>query len=447
MITKEEVIKILSGNHFLKSWEILAEEILALNEKEGFPKYKKYIGINMGSHPKCWNGTVYPIENQVDLDNLDRKNWIVCSKEEYDKQQLKEQLANLKHGEWYKVDTGTNMWLSKFKELQDFIIADDLYFWQLIGCTPRDGYKTTSHGHLGKITNIKSITPATNEEVVRYFPDEFKVKLDYEILAYKIPGNEHWEVTKIGNGTWDNWSQAHVDEQVKKGIWKIKRLKRLYDGEVFSIGDKVKRYGYHDVDVIRGFSSHENGWMFVSISDVVDNLYHARKGVNITAIEHVKSLLTTEDGVEVALGDSVFYVFNDETPEGNGGFNRKWKPLPIKASSDNAGNNYYKLFSTREAALKYIEANQPVYKTHNGEDVLLGDVIYVVTDEFKLIPSVRITKGISIKTGYEIFKSHDEAYQYILDYKPCLSFDDVISICDIPYNLFDKLQEIIKSRI
>jgi hypothetical protein len=82
MITKEELVKILR-NRYYQNLEEVADEILALDKKEEFPKYKKYIGINMGSHPKCWNGTVYPIENQVDLDNLDRKNWIVCSKEEY----------------------------------------------------------------------------------------------------------------------------------------------------------------------------------------------------------------------------------------------------------------------------------------------------------------------------------------------------------------------------
>lgn len=250
MITKEEIVKILSGNHFLKSWEIIAEEILALNEKEGFPKYKKYIGINMGSHPKCWNGTVYPIENQVDLDNLDRKNWIVCSKEEYDKQPI----------------------------------------------------------------------------------------------------------------------------------------------------------------------------------------------------------LTTEDGVEVALGDSVFYVFNDETPEGNGGFNRKWKPLPIKASSDNAGNNYYKLFSTEEAAFNYIETKKPILKTHDDKDVLLNDNIFVVTDEFKIIPNVRVTKSISIRDGYKVFTSHDEAHNYMVFNKPCLSLDDILTSADNIYETISKshletLVKIIKSRI
>jgi hypothetical protein len=374
MITKEEVVKILSGNHFLKSWEVLADEILALDKKEEFPKYGKVI-------KKSSESSTINIGDLLEIESKCKYNFYQC------------------------------------KNIGDF--------------------------------HSSCVELISKEDYDKQQQQPKQPVLDYEILAYKVPGNEHWEVTKIGNGTWNNWSQEHVDEQVKKGIWKIKRVKRLYDGQVFTIGDKVKRYSYYDVDIIRGFSSHENGWMFASISDVVDNLYHDCKGVNITAIEHVKSLLITEDGVEVALGDSIFYVFNDETPMGNGGFNQKWKPISIKASSGNTGNNYYKLFSTQEAALKYIETKKPVYKTHNGEDVLLNDIVYVVNTEFKIIPMVRITKAVSIATGYEIFKTHREAYQYVKFNKPCLSLEDILASTDMvmPEPQFHLLSQIIESRI
>jgi hypothetical protein len=355
MITKEEVVKILSGNHFLKSWEIIAEEILALNEKEGFPKYKKYIGINMGSHPKCWNGTVYPIENQVDLDNLDRKNWIVCSKEEYDKQQLKEQIANLKHGEWYNIKALNYDFIIKF----DKIHFHQLYCIKGVNITTKYNYPAPDRILTG-IDNIKSITPATNEEVVRYLPDEFKVKLDYEILAYKIPGNAHREVTKISNGTWNtwnNWSQEHVDEQVKKGIWKIKRLKRLSDGEVFSIGDYFTYTPNGTKHKITGITNGSNVGLIIHGENNCSAI--EKYGFN-KIIKVEQPILVTEDGVGLFAGDNYWYLVKD----------RRYNITSNVLSKDTIIIDGVKRFSTKEAAEEYIIMNKPCLSIKEFNSIL-----------------------------------------------------------------------------
>jgi hypothetical protein len=355
MITKEEVVKIIQQRLSCKWAETIADEILALNEKEGFPKYKKYIGINMGSHPKCWNGTVYPIENQVDLDNLDRKNWIVCSKEEYDKQQLKEQIANLKHGEWYNIKALNYDFIIKF----DKIHFHQLYCIKGVNITTKYNYPAPDRILTG-IDNIKSITPATNEEVVRYLPDEFKVKLDYEILAYKIPGNAHREVTKISNGTWNtwnNWSQEHVDEQVKKGIWKIKRLKRLSDGEVFSIGDYFTYTPNGTKHKITGITNGSNVGLIIHGENNCSAI--EKYGFN-KIIKVEQPILVTEDGVGLFAGDNYWYLVKD----------RRYNITSNVLSKDTIIIDGVKRFSTKEAAEEYIIMNKPCLSIKEFNSIL-----------------------------------------------------------------------------
>jgi hypothetical protein len=85
-------------------------------------------------------------------------------------------------------------------------------------------------------------------------------------------------------------------------------------------------------------------------------------GLFLNNVEKVKQpLFTTEDGVDIFKGDKTYYVFNDLTPECNSGFKCKWKVRGgfYQNYQVNQGNEYYKVFSTKEKAEEYILLNKP----------------------------------------------------------------------------------------
>lgn len=165
---------------------------------------------------------------------------------------------------------------------------------------------------------------------------------DYEVLAFKIPGNEHWEVTKIDNGSWNNWSDLHVKNQLEKNIWKIKRIKRLSDGEIFNLGDKVD-FTISENQVIKEFSLVNSNYITVISEASKDNLL---------VIKKVKPFLfITEDGVNIYEGDIIhqvdptlkYYSYYWGKQNGN-------KGVPFKD---------FKMFSTKGKAEEYILMNKP----------------------------------------------------------------------------------------
>lgn len=193
-------------------------------------------------------------------------------------------------------------------------------------------------------------------------PDANSLKLTtkhYEVLALKIPGNEHWEITKIGNGTWDNWSDLHVQTQLKKGIWKVKRVKRLSDGEIFSIGDEVEYFslGLKHQFIITGFILSKDGDRCLLSSERfqhhIDLFSIDSECINNYKLQKSKKqpVLITQDCVEVFEGDEYYTVCENSY---NISINTATKDCVKKL------NNKTKIFSTKEKADNYIIWNKPM---------------------------------------------------------------------------------------
>jgi hypothetical protein len=116
---KEELVKILR-NRYYQNLEEVADEILALDKEES----------------------------------------------------LQEQISKLKHGEWYFISltcmNDSQNWLIKFDNFEAY------NYYALKGKCLNGVTKFISRGNMGNANTITSITPSTNEEVEKYFPDEFK---------------------------------------------------------------------------------------------------------------------------------------------------------------------------------------------------------------------------------------------------------------------------------
>lgn len=166
------------------------------------------------------------------------------------------------------------------------------------------------------------------------------IEKEYEILEYY---QKEYTYSKIHQ----NW------DYVSKQNYPIKTVKRLSDGEVFTIGDKInilnRTDNYNNLK-IRGFSIDNMGNCIVSTKDEVDRGYYCRKGCNISIIEHYKQkLFTTEDGVEI-FEDDTYYALEDN-------YKDIW--LKVVKYIGCSEPNGIKQFSTKKAAEEYILMNKP----------------------------------------------------------------------------------------
>lgn len=150
----------------------------------------------------------------------------------------------------------------------------------------------------------------------------------------------------------------------------IHSVKRLSDGEVFTVGDlvdtkgsdedvfdeDVRWRGLIDEMVVEGDKLYfqirrpdERTW---AISKTIENIKHAKK-----------PLFTTEDGVEISKGDSVWSVnINDWCYRGGFSADDSWNQKQAKF-------NGYLYFSTEEKAQEYILMNKPMLSLNDLLDV------------------------------------------------------------------------------
>jgi len=180
---------------------------------------------------------------------------------------------------------------------------------------------------------------------------------EYEILSYEClysngtSSTDRQIFVKQSNGDY-KWSNVTITEKfIDNNLWNnqnggyvIHSVKRLSDGEMFTLGDFV----YEKTNVC---TTH---WKITEFSLKDTRCFTC--GVNINNIEQEKKpLLVTEDGKEI-FEDDYFWHVDKYYEIGRGICTHAHTKLPN-----------FKDFSTKEAAEKYIDENKPKY---SKKDVL-----------------------------------------------------------------------------
>jgi len=208
-------------------------------------------------------------------------------------------------------------------------------------------------------------------------------KKKYEILSYECLGSDGSSCkdrqifVKQPSGEYKWYNMYYSEKLINTELWNneiggfvIYSIKRLSDGEIFTVGDLVEHFiDSRDKGVIEKFNI-VNGTMIAYFrgknyhTDSTDSFLYWN---NIDVIKHSKKpLFITEDGKEAFEGDKMFYVDIDEDE-----YPHSWKPQATTINSRQtfkgriSGDLY--LFSTKEAAEKYIDENKPKY---SKKDVL-----------------------------------------------------------------------------
>lgn len=172
------------------------------------------------------------------------------------------------------------------------------------------------------------------------------IEKDYEIVSYTF---EDILCTKRSNGKYlrvDCTDKGGVTLKEVLSFWRdgyaIHSVKRLSDGEVFTVGDKVGFKNHSDEEVIESIViKRGNLWLNFSKDELC----------RLSGVKKLKQpLFTTEDNVEIYAGD-VFYYIGDalnicETKclfKGDGDFEK------------------FKNFAKKENAEEYVKQNEKKY--------------------------------------------------------------------------------------
>lgn len=172
------------------------------------------------------------------------------------------------------------------------------------------------------------------------------VEEDYEILSFKT--NFDNEVIY--------YKDIDIDDELNNTKYlNIHSVKRLSDGEVFTVGDKVfseyVNYTINKIGIV-------NDKCMVSALYDTNNPNGSRLHYNLNNLKKAKQpLFTTEDGVDIFEGNVVYYVETEEEPELCFIVNEYTVlKYPGRFISDKSLHS----FSTKEKAEEYILMNKPV---------------------------------------------------------------------------------------
>jgi len=174
-------------------------------------------------------------------------------------------------------------------------------------------------------------------------------ELDYQILSFvsthKLSNNHPSKLLSNGKHTWlNNTSPGEVkEEELLNGKYAIHSVKRLSDGEVFTIRDVVDGFSYNS-RAIEGFILYGRK-IFIKQWGGQSEFEDIKKSKKTP-------LFTTEDGVAIFEGDDFFYPNTHVWVVSKTKANVKTIDYVIKV-------NKYKTFFNKEEAEKWVLFNKP----------------------------------------------------------------------------------------
>lgn len=220
---------------------------------------------------------------------------------------------------------------------------------------------------------LNTICKQLENDTITAYPEyweEIKNK-NYEIMSFRTStnGGETWAISRrISNG---RFLVEHVDENdlplsgtdndgmgaTEEDMWstynaaeeaiEIHSVKRLSDGEIFTVGDVVEykvseKISYKEIVTIKKFHEEKDN-IFISSTTSTRWCFLNEQVKNLKR----KHLFTTEDGVDIFTGDKYYKVSDD--------FNTCYTYKATKYKHDFERRS----FSSIEAAEEFIIMNKP----------------------------------------------------------------------------------------
>ena len=178
------------------------------------------------------------------------------------------------------------------------------------------------------------------------------------------PSSDIWEEEKYELLSWiDKKGNVYENREPVASIlgnnsFYITSIKRLSDGEIFSVGDKVKKSGC------------ENTGTISQIRMIDDRLYFSSKTFGWTKLESmIKPVLITVDGVDLYKGD-YYWFFWTKNPARGQEINKiyKYKVVPLDSETNWSENAMF--FSSEIAAKNYLRDNEKKYSLNDIKETV-----------------------------------------------------------------------------
>lgn len=185
-------------------------------------------------------------------------------------------------------------------------------------------------------------------------------KKEYKILSFKGTRGIY-----LRNGNKDIWELndvPQIDRTEKHYLnnpntYQVYSVKRLSDGEVFTIGDKITGKSQYNC-IINSIELNPN------CNQIMFN--RLDEGIDLINAKHIKQpLFTTEDGIDIFESSDIFYYVKFTQYNMTIG-----KPFEIVRGTHPTFKyepQYEKYFSTKEAAEEYIIMNKPCLSVNDVE--------------------------------------------------------------------------------
>lgn len=236
-----------------------------------------------------------------------------------------------------------------------------------------------------------------------------------------------------------NYDWAHVEthpkywEEVFESNYEILKtcpiegtiysVKRISDGEIFTIGDKARTSGSNNRHVIRQFRvkqkcfgrNFSGGYTYDGIDRIWVDWEENCGGNWLESTEKLRQpVFVTHDDKVIFSGDKVWWV---NIKDGSNGYGF-------------GGNMFYPdtfaYFLTEEDSIKFRSQNEVLFKTHDGVDVRKGDVIYIAYYDNRDICSIAVDEWRPkvAEEGSAWFSTRKGAENYRVQTVKTLSIED-----------------------
>ena len=228
----------------------------------------------------------------------------------------------------------------------------------------------------------------------------------------KGPGCRTYDWTQIVNYPkfWEEVIEKDYEILTERVVpQEILSVKRLSDGEVFTVGDKVKVYEYGSAKTITEIAINDTKSL---VKEGIWLRYDSGSSHMAHAIK-VSPIFLTHDGKDIFDGDKVWYVNKRDF----------YKSYFIASKNQSFFSDTMAYFLTREDAEDYIEKKEVLFTTEDGVEVRKDEVVYVVDGRLNSIDMISNFIPKDYPT-FKAFSTSKAAENYIVQHKYALSIED-----------------------
>ena len=215
------------------------------------------------------------------------------------------------------------------------------------------------------------------QELLKQYPELIREMLEEAfnlqgINSFKGCANDYinkqtkpeWEILSWSDKNKpSNITNVHRGNELHKQYWNIHSIKRLSDGEVFTLGDTIHhkddRMNSGKITKITVETGASEYTLICFEGDYRGNPNHTFQN-SLKVIVKITPLFTTEDGVEIFEGDTIWFTELDTWEDAYKVEER------VTRKGDNRG---YAVFSTKQLLENYILMNKPMLSVQAVWDI------------------------------------------------------------------------------